>query len=221
VYKQDSESSGSRPLLVSYSFLVALFSLFAVALASNATPFFGASYTLLSAGVLAAFGPTLEGFGVVVVVTALGASLGKVILYTGAWGLRRRLYKNKNIKLFGNWVGRRSFYLGLFITALIPGLPLDDYVYIGAGANNAKLTPMVGVTYLAKVVKGSVEISVELSGLSWLVNLNNGGVLGLTRLEFSLLLSGIFIVIGVVVYKLDWAKIIEKVLGKDVLKKLQ
>ena len=60
------------------SFFFVLIILFALALISNATPFFGASYTLIATTELVAIGFDLESFALVVVVTALGATLGKI-----------------------------------------------------------------------------------------------------------------------------------------------
>ena len=100
-------------------------------------------------------------------------------------------------------MGKTGFYLALFVTALIPGLPLDDYVYVGAGANSAKLAPMLGVTFLAKLAKSAFEILLEFSGIISIIFLTHR-YLGLSRLEFSILLSAVFIVLGVVIYKVDW-----------------
>ena len=147
------------------SYLLELISLFLISLVSNATPFFGASYTLIATTYLVDTGFNLESFAIVVFVTALGATLGKVVIYAGAFGLQKSLQKNKNVRLLGKWLGKRSFYLALFITALIPILPLDDYVYIGAGANKGRLAPMLGVTFIAKLAKSAFEIFLEFTGI--------------------------------------------------------
>ena len=187
--------------------LLDLLFLFALSIVSNATPFFGTSYTLIATTELILIGFNLESFGMVVFVTALGATLGKVFIYAGAFGLRRSLQGNRNVKLLGHWLGRAGFYVALFITALIPILPLDDYVYLGAGANKAKLAPMLGVTFLAKLSKSAFEILLEFSGILGIFAIGHGKLLfGLTRLEFSILLSCVFIVLGVAIYKLDWEK---------------
>jgi membrane protein DedA with SNARE-associated domain len=184
------------------SFLYSLIPLFLFSLISNATPFFGASYTLIATTELIQNGVTLDNFGLVVLVTAMGASIGKVFIYAGAKGFQQTLQKNRNVRLLGTWLGKTGFYLALFITALIPALPLDDYVYIGAGANDARLPPMLGVTFLAKLAKSSFEILLELSGI--FVITPHGKLFGLSRLDFSILLSVALIVVGVVIYKVDW-----------------
>lgn len=198
--------------LVSLLFVLVL--LFLFSLISNATPFFGASYTFIATAELVAIGFNLESFAIVVLVTALGATLAKIVIYAGARGLSRKLQNNKNVKLLGRWIRRRGFYIALFVTALIPILPLDDYVYIGAGANRAKLAPMLGVTLLAKLSKSAIEILLEFSGIVGIVFYTNR-YLGLSRLDLSIALSGVFIVLGVAIYKLDWEKWINIVRGRS------
>jgi hypothetical protein len=188
------------------SVLLRLFLLFLFSLVSNATAFFGASYTLLATAELSAFGINLESFLLVVFVTALGATLGKIVIYFTAVGLKGSLLKNRNVRLLGTWIGKSGFYLGLFVTALLPILPFDDYVYIGAGANRGKLAPMLGVTFLAKLVKSAFEILLELSGLLEISKLTHH-FLGLSRLELSIVASVAFVVLGVATYKANWESI--------------
>ena len=180
-----------------------LISLFLISLVSNATPFFGASYTLIATTYLVDTGFNLESFAIVVFVTALGATLGKVVIYAGAFGLQKSLQKNKNVRLLGKWLGKRSFYLALFITALIPILPLDDYVYIGAGANKGRLAPMLGVTFIAKLAKSAFEIFLEFTGIIAISGFIHH-FLGLSNLELSIVLLLFFVVLGIAIYKIDW-----------------
>jgi len=184
-------------------FFYAIIPLFLLSFISNATAFLGASYTFLATTELVANGVSLDSFGVVVFVTALGATLAKIVIYAGAKGFQRNLQKNKNVKLLGRWLGKSSFYLVLFVAALIPVLPLDDYVYLGAGANNARLAPMQGVTFIAKLIKSAFEILLELSGITGVVMLTHR-ILGLSRLDVSILFSVATVVIGIAIYKIDW-----------------
>lgn len=188
-----------------YRLIFSLLWLTGISFASNALPFFGVSYTLLATSELMALGFSVENFLLIVTVTAIGATLAKIILYSGALGLRKQLIKNKNMSLLGLWLQRRSFYLALFLTAIVPALPLDDYIYIGAGANKAKLAPMIGVTLVAKIAKSLAEIYVEFTGI-----LGISEILKVSGLEFSLFLSALFIVLGVVLYKLDWESLLKK-----------
>ena len=201
VYKRPKGSVDRESRLISV--LLRLFVIFLVSFVSNATAFFGASYTLIATAELAAFGVSLESFTTIVFVTALGATLGKVVIYYSAVGLKKTLQKNKNVRLLGTWLGKSGFYVGLFVAALLPVLPLDDYVYIGAGANRGKLAPMLGVTFLAKLAKSAFEILLELSGLLEISKLTHR-FLGLSRLELSVVASAAFIVLGIAIYKIDW-----------------
>jgi len=192
------------------SVLVRLFLLFLSSLVANATAFFGASYTLLATAELSATGVNLESFALVVFVTALGATIGKIVIYFTAVGLQKSLLRNKNVRLLGTWLGKSGFYLGLFVAALLPALPFDDYVYIGAGANRGRLGPMLGVTFLAKLAKSAFEILLELSGLLEISRLTHH-LLGLSRLELSIVASAAFVVLGIVTYKVDWQPIAARV----------
>ncbi len=63
---------------------------------------------------------------------------------------------------------------------------MDDYVYIGAGANSAKLMVMFIVTLFAKLVKSFVEIGIAYAGLGKIFPA--AGFFGLSRLTNSILL---------------------------------
>lgn len=188
------------------SFDLTILELFAISFVSNATPFFGAPYTLLSTSFLIAVGPSAFNFVVVVVVTAIGASVAKTVIYGGGAGFRRRLEKNRNVRLIGEWLGKRSFYVSLFIAAAFPILPLDDYIYIGAGANKGRLTPMIAVTFLAKIVKGTFEIYLELKGILLVSHYTE--IIGVSPLELSVLASIFFVLLGFAIYSVDWSRVL-------------
>jgi len=190
---------------------VSLFSiliLFLVSLGSNATPFFGASYTLIATTALLADGFSVGNFVLIVFVTAAGASLGKLVLYGGGKSFRGRLEHNKTVLILGRMLERKTGLAVVFATALIPGLPLDDYVYVGAGASSSRLTGMFIVTFLAKTLKSFLEIGIEYAGLGRLYTA--AGLTGLSRIETSILLSLVFLIVGVVFYKVDPEKVISR-----------
>ena len=170
-----------------------------VSFLSNVSPFAGASYTLLATLQLTLLGYTPFNFGALVVVSALGATLAKVVIYFGAFGLRDLLLRNKNVRLIGRYSSTKGFYLVLFATALLPVFPFDDFVYIGAGATSASLGLMSAVTMSAKVVKSAAEIALEFTVLRDLSHL-----FGLHQFDLTLALTAVFVLIGVLVYKLDW-----------------
>jgi len=190
---------------------VGLFSilfLFLVSLGSNATPFFGASYTLIATTALLADGFSVGNFVLIVFVTAAGASLGKLVLYAGGKSFRGKLAQNKTVLVLGRMLERKTGLAVVFATALIPGLPLDDYLYVGAGASSSRLTGMFIVTFAAKVLKSFLEIGIEYAGLGRLYTAT--GLTGLSRLETSILLSVVFLILGVVFYKVDLEKVISR-----------
>jgi len=183
---------------------VSLFSiliLFLVSLGSNATPFFGASYTIIATTALLADGFSLGNFVLIVLVTATGASLGKLVIYGGGKRFSGRLGQNKTVMVLGRLLERKMGLAVVFVTAIIPGLPLDDYLYVGAGASSSRLTSMFIITFLAKILKSFLEIGIEYAGLGRLYTAT--GLTGLSRLETSILFSLVFLVVGVVFYKVD------------------
>ena len=179
-----------------------------MSLVSNATPFFGASYTLIATTALLADGFSLGSFVLIVFVTATGASLGKLVIYAGGKGFRGQLGQNKSVMVLERMLERKLGLAVVFVTALIPGLPLDDYVYLGAGASSSRLTGMFIITFLAKVLKSFLEIGLEYAGLGRLYTAT--GLTGLSRLETSILLSVVFLIIGIAFYKVDLEKLISK-----------
>lgn len=169
---------------------------------SNATPFFGVSYTLLSTAFLLSVGVSPLGFILVVVVTGVGAAAAKVLMYYGALGFGGRLRRNRNIRLLSAWMRRRSFLVALFLAAFIPILPLDDYMYIGAGANRARLPIMLAVTLPAKIAKSAFEIALEILGIIKVSGILE--VFGISGVELSVIFAFFFLVLGVIVYTVDW-----------------
>jgi len=188
--------------------LFSILILFLVSLGSNATPFFGASYTLIATTALLADGFSVGSFVLIVFVTAAGASLGKLVIYAGGKGFRGKLGQNKTVMVLGRMLERKTGLAVVFVTALIPGLPLDDYVYLGAGASSSRLTGMFIITFFAKVLKSFLEIGVEYAGLGRLYTAT--GLTGLSRLETSILLSAVFLIVGIAFYKIDLEKVVSR-----------
>jgi hypothetical protein len=192
-------------------FLFSLAGLFVISLISNATPFFGVSYTVVAAAELIAFGFSVEGFVLVVLITAAGAAIGKLVIYGGAGAFRGRLSKNGNVQLLARWLQDRRFLVAVFVTGVIPILPLDDYVYVGAGAAKTRLAPMLSVTLAAKLVKSAVEIELEFLGILRIASFTRH-VLRISVLEFSVLLTVAFIAIGIFFFEYDWGRFLGEAL---------
>jgi hypothetical protein len=182
-----------------YSLIWGIILVFAFSFFSNVFPFFGASYTLFTVLQLTLLGPTPYNFAVLVLVSALGAASAKVVIYFGAFGLKGVLLKNKNVRLIGRASSTWKFYVILFVTAILPVFPLDDFMFIGAGATSASLVAMSSVTLFAKVIKSAFEVALELSILTQVAT-----VLNFQRTDVTIALSVAFVIIGLVVYKIDW-----------------
>ena len=172
---------------------------------SNVSPFVGASYTLMATFQLTLLGFTPTNFILVVLLSATGATAAKVVIYYGAFGFREQLLKNKNVKLIGRYSLRSPFYLVLFLAAVLPVFPFDDFLFIGAGATSASIGIMSGVTLLAKVVKSSVEVWLEFTILG-----DVAGLLGAQSLVVTGALTAAFVVIGIVIYSVDWERVLRR-----------
>jgi hypothetical protein len=173
---------------------------------SNVSPFVGASYTLIATFQLVLLGYTAGNFLLVVLVSAVGATAAKVVIYYGAFGFKGLLLKNKNVRLMGRYSMKGPFYLVLFVAAIFPVFPFDDFIFIGGGATSTSLGLMAAVTLLAKVIKSGVEVWLEFTVLSGIA-----GLLGAQNLLVTAGLTAAFVVIGVVVYSLDWEKSLRRV----------
>ena len=184
-------------------FLFSLAGLFVISLVSNATPFFGVSYTLVATTELIAFGFSVDAFILVVLITAAGATIGKLIIYGGVRAFKGRLSKNRNVQLLARWLQDRKFLVVVFMSAVIPFFPLDDYIYVGAGAAKTRLTPMLSVTVAAKLVKSAFEIGLEFLGMLRVASFTTH-VLRISLFEFSILLTVAFILLGIFFFKYDW-----------------
>jgi len=198
----------------SIRFLFSLAGLFLVSLVSNATPFFGASYTLIATAELISFGFSFEAFALVVGITAIGAALGKVVIYGGARIFKRQLATNKNVQFLERWLEHRSFLLALFVTALVPLLPLDDYIFIGAGGAKGRILPMMSVTVASKLVKSAVEIGLEFFGIVNIAYLTRH-ILRLSSFQLAIILSIVMVILGVFIFTFDWNRMLGGVLGQE------
>ena len=192
-----------------YSFLWGAVFVLIVSFLSNVFPFFGASYTLLAALQLTLLGPTPYHFVIIVIVSGVGATVAKAVIYFGGFGFRDFLLRYKNVKLLEKYSSTRGFYLALFLAALLPVFPFDDFIFIGAGAALASLGAMLLVTLAAKIIKSTVEVAIELAILNEVAS-----VFDFHRLDVTLALTAVFLVIGIVVYKVDWETIYQKVMKR-------
>lgn len=180
-----------------------------VSFVSNVSPFFGASYTLLTTLQLTLLGFTPFNFLALVIISAIGATLAKVVIYYGAFGLRGYLIKNKNVRLIGRSSSSPKFYAVLFATALMPILPLDDFIYIGAGASSTSIGLMASVTLFAKIAKSGFEVALEYTILK-----NLQSAFNFQRLDITIVLVCGFLIIGILIYQVDWEATYRRILGR-------
>ncbi|MGC9105288.1 MAG: hypothetical protein ACP5HQ_02535 [Thermoprotei archaeon] len=178
--------------------------LFTISFFSNLLPFGGAPYTLIGTFKVEELGLTT-----VIIVTALGAALAKVPLYYFGFEANSLFKRNKNYGFFKSWVERKSFLVALFITAVLPGLPLDDFLYLWAGALKSNVLKMLSVTLAAKLLKSSLEIPIEYYSLTVLSNVIHVDVFGSLYAQLALIAT--FVVLGIVLFVIDWQSIINKV----------
>ncbi|MDG6916479.1 MAG: hypothetical protein JRM85_02655 [Nitrososphaerota archaeon] len=179
----------------------------AISFVSNISPFFGASYTFFATLDLILIGFTPANFLAVVAFSAAGAALGKLVIYYGAFGLRRFLVGNKNVQLIGRNASKRTFYAVLFVAAFLPVLPLDDFIYIGAGATSASLSAMGGVTFGAKLLKSAVEIGIEFTILKEVIR-----AFTFSNVWLTIAVTAGFIAVGILIYQLDWEALAKRYL---------
>ena len=175
---------------------------FMISLVSNATPFFGAAYTVYASIVLMNLKPNASVVMLFIVVTALGAALAKNTMYLIGVALRRPMAKSRNMIFLRGLLRFGFLWLIIIVLAVIPGIPLDDYLYVGTGAAGASLSRLNAYVLLGKLIKSSIEIPIELTLLNTIYNATS--TLGLSRLEFQLIFAIAFTALGVVLYKLDW-----------------
>ncbi len=188
--------------------LVDLGWLFAVSFLSNATPFFGASYTLIAVGVLYKFGVSPLNVAETIAITAIGASASKNVMYALGIGLRTPLSGNKNVSLLKRFAERRSFYVAVFVFAFLPALPLDDYLYVGGGVAAASALKVNAVALAGKLAKSAFEIPLEIAGLAYLGGFTRR--FGLSLIDLSAIFAVAFVIIGYVLLKVDWESVLRK-----------
>ncbi len=187
-----------------------------ITFASNATPFFGAPYTIIASIILLKQGFTPINYIIISVITGISAAAAKIVMYGVGYGLKNPLKRNKNIQLLSKFISTKTkyFIIVLFILAILPGLPFDDYLFIGGGAVRASLQKMEGVAVVAKILKSFIEIYIESKGISFIHYITS-----LSDLEIGIISFIVFLVIGFILLKIDWEKYIS--LAMKYLKKYE
>lgn len=182
-----------------------LFSVFIVSFISNALPFFGEAYTVYAALILLKSRLSISSILIIILITALGASISKNASYALGIALRRPLKGTSAVKLVKALSNKAPLWILTLVLAALPGLPLDDYLYISVGAAGINALKLNLYILLGKLMKSSVEIPIELLLFNALfMNLHRFGI---ELTQFQMLMAVLFTVLGVVVFKIDWIKI--------------
>ncbi|MCH4815887.1 MAG: hypothetical protein QXY87_12315 [Saccharolobus sp.] len=179
--------------------------IFVISFITNATPFFGAPYTLITTSILIKSGVSPLSLILAIVLSGLGASLSKLVMYALGIAIRKPLKNNKNILFIEKISKSYGFYIALLILSILPILPLDDYIFLAGGIAKLSVFKMVVVSIISKIIKSAIEISVELAGISLLAS-----VLGINAFELSLISILVFVLLGILLFKLDWEQLLRK-----------
>ncbi|WP_243678638.1 hypothetical protein [Vulcanisaeta distributa] len=106
---------------------------FFISFIANALPFFGEAYTVYASLTLLSIKPSIQYVALVIIITALGASISKNVSYALGYALKRPLRRTSAVKLIMLLSNNAPLWILVIVLAALPGLPLDDYVYIGTG----------------------------------------------------------------------------------------
>jgi len=181
----------------------ALITAFIMSFAGNAIPFFGEAYTIYASLLLLRLGASPSNTLAMVIATAVGATVSKNVSYAIGYALRRPLRRTGAVKLIEALSNRTPLWVLTIILAAIPGLPLDDYLYIGAGAAVVSLLRLNAYVFIGKIIKSSIEIPIELLLLSSIYTVFKHSI-GLSL--FQVITAAVFTILSIVVFRIDWVR---------------
>ncbi|MEM0088237.1 MAG: VTT domain-containing protein [Archaeoglobaceae archaeon] len=175
--------------------------IFLISLISNSIPFVSLPYL----NFLFALSPffSFEDLVVVSILSALGASIGKIFVYTIGAGMRLTLSeKTKENLMFFEKIFKKWGFFAIFLFAASP-LP-DDVLYIPLGIAKYRISYYFLAVFLGKLVITSYVLVFGRITSGVIKEIVGSSFLGLL-LFFSLTL-----LISVLVIKIDWKKLFEK-----------
>lgn len=189
---------------------------FTISLVSNSVPFLGVPYLLFVAGYIAreAIRLGLPAELTLIALSALGATLGKLVVYFVAASFRLKLSsKTKdNLRLFANFSKKLAFPLVVFFAATPAP---DDLLYVPLGLSRYSL-----VYYFTGIFIGK-SIMVWISSTYFKAITH---VLGEDPLADPLAAVTIAIVTAylcVVILKIDWSRVVSSYSERGVLEALK
>ncbi|MGC9071524.1 MAG: hypothetical protein ACP5HK_02350 [Acidilobus sp.] len=134
-----------------------------------------------------------------VLAAAAGAAAAKMVMYYLGIGLRRPLRRNRNIRLLARYSETGWVYLLAFIAAVVPLVPLDDFVYLAGGASGLRAGLMAGAAVAGKFVKTIAEV-LAVTYVSYLIS----SLLHISPLYVLMFFVVSGAVIGVLTFAVDW-----------------
>lgn len=171
---------------------------FIISLVCNSIPFISLPYLLVIIGLTFKY-VTLQDRILLILSSALGATVGKVLIYFIGRGFSKLLSQKsrKNLELF-NKIAKKSLALAIFVFAALP-LP-DDVLYLPLGLTGFSL-----ITYFFSVFLGKLFLkSVAVFYGSLLTSLSEE--LGYQAIPVFVIIS---IVFSYYIISIDWSKIVE------------
>ncbi len=172
--------------------------IFLISLVSNSIPFVAIPYL----GVVMGYSFVYVGLlprVMLVLVSAAGATIGKVAVYYMGSAFRAKLGKvsRRNIELFKK-LARRSLFIAIVVFASTP-LP-DDVLYIPLGLMKYPLLPYVLAVFLGKTILTGVVVTYA----SWL------SFMAVTQVYTVPVLVAVTVLLTYIILKVDWYEVINK-----------
>ncbi|MEM4048638.1 MAG: VTT domain-containing protein [Zestosphaera sp.] len=171
---------------------------FLISLISNSIPFVSLPYLLVIIGLAFKY-TSLYDRVLLVISSALGASIGKILIYFIGKGFSKLLSKSskKNLELF-NKIAKKSLALAIFVFAALP-LP-DDILYLPLGLSGFSLVVYFFSVFLGKLFLKSIAVFYG----SILASLSEE--LGYHTIPILIAVSLVF---SYYIIKIDWSKVVE------------
>ncbi len=171
---------------------------FIISLVCNSIPFVSLPYLLVIIGLAFKY-VTLQDRILLVLSSALGAALGKVLIYFIGKGFSKLLSQRsrRNLELF-NKIAKKSLTLAIFVFAALP-LP-DDVLYLPLGLTGFSLIIYFFSVFLGKLFLKSIAVFYG----SLLTSLSEE--LGYQTIPIFVVFS---LVLSYYIISIDWSKIVE------------
>lgn len=197
-------------ILKSYGYL----GIFIVSLVSNSIPYVGLPYLALLV-FLAPIFDSLVSLILAIVASALGATIGKVIILFVGRGVRVVLSEEtKENLVFFNKLFKKWSFIAVFLFAALP-LP-DDVLYIPLGIAGYQIIPYTIAVFTGKVIVTGMAV---FFGKAFIDILE-----GTFRIPFAISFTVLVVVTLIVAYvavKINWKTVFESYHGEGVIKGIQ